>query len=338
MCEFSDLLGGLEAVPAAQTAVAVECGQGTADDPYRDTGSRARTHFAPCPCSRHPTAWPSHIFSSRVVHPDRLQPCLPLGGAGTADHVADHMGGPFVHECHNDDVSVVRLTLPGRARQLQLKEVVLHVDVFESPSLPPSPLPPPPSPPPPAVNIGVEAAEDSFRTSLLNAVSEGTDGIAVRLQLSAGTHTLSEPIRLEASALRMSELFIDAEQGAVIDLQRAARRRHRTRRLSEPIEAAPAVISISGATTVRLRGLAFRGAANVSAIYVEAGAIVVIDQCEIRGGFAPAALSSSESGCQRPRVQLYVRRQPHRRCRGRRWRVARCRSPTVAAWWWWQHL
>ena len=287
--EFPDAFGAVQAcTAAAQTAVAVECGQGTADDPYLDIrlespqALRAVSLLAPSD-----SLALSHFRLESGSDTDRLEPCLTLEGHGTADHVADHMGGPFVHECHDDDASVVRLTLPGRARQLQLKDVELYVDDFESPLLPPSPLPPPPSPPPPAVNIGVDAAEDSLRASLLNAISEATDGIAVKLQLSAGNHTLSEPIRLEASALRMSELFIVADQGAVIDLQPVARRRNR--RLSGQTEAASAMIFITGATTVHLQGLTFRGAAGVSAICAEAGAIVMIDRCKIDGTVAPTS-------------------------------------------------
>ena len=44
---------------------------------------------------------------------------------GTADHVADERGGPFVHACYDTEVSIVRVALPGAQRRLTLLEVYI---------------------------------------------------------------------------------------------------------------------------------------------------------------------------------------------------------------------
>ena len=122
--------------------------------------------------------------------------------------------------------------------------------------------------------------------------NESLAGTIVQFKLSAGAvHRLTEPMRFDGSVVA-SEVIIIGEEGAVISLPLASKRRRRMSTRSGTVRAA---LILSTQQKVQLQGIVFQGGAasfGVAAVVIESGELEMRN-CTVRGVQGTRALHAS---------------------------------------------
>eukprot|EP00964_Phaeocystis_antarctica_P044216 scaffold25405_cov53-Phaeocystis_antarctica.AAC.1 len=145
-----------------------------------------------------------------------------------------------------------------------------------------SPPPPSPSPPPALQKLQVGGVDGIALDDVMDALrSDDLAGLMVQLRLSAGTHTLTNPMSFDESVVA-SEVTLVGDAGSIIRLPAAAVV-GRQLEASDVTGTIRAAFSLNSTLKLHLEGMTIQGDATsygVAAVVVHRG-LLVMQQCAV---------------------------------------------------------